>query len=113
MEQLGVRQLSKSQVSEMVAHLHAQVEAFRNRPLDSGHYTAVWMDALTMKVREAGRTVNVPVWSGVCIPARAPRLLDILLWPTIARVSGPLAAGQAAGFRGWRQAGAASGGGGW
>lgn len=33
-EQLGVRQLSKSQVSEMAAHLDAQVEAFRNRPLD-------------------------------------------------------------------------------
>ncbi|MER6596804.1 IS256 family transposase, partial [Micromonospora purpureochromogenes] len=58
-EQLGVRQLSKSQVSEMASHLDAQVEAFRNRPLDSGHYTFVWMDALTMKVREHGRTVNV------------------------------------------------------
>ena len=40
-EQLGVAQLSKSQVSEMAAHLDAQVEAFRNRPLDSGHYTFV------------------------------------------------------------------------
>lgn len=34
-EQLGIRQLSKSQVSEMAAHLDAQVEAFRNRPLDA------------------------------------------------------------------------------
>ena len=58
-EQLGVRQLSKSQVSEMAAHLDAQVEAFRNRPLDSSHYTFVWMDALVIKVREHGRTVNV------------------------------------------------------
>jgi hypothetical protein len=33
-EQLGVASLSKSQVSEMAAHLDAQVEAFRNRPLD-------------------------------------------------------------------------------
>src|ERR1044071_2496843 len=32
-EQLGVAQLSKSQVSEMAQHLDAQVEAFRNRPL--------------------------------------------------------------------------------
>ncbi|HET6534181.1 MAG TPA: transposase, partial [Actinoplanes sp.] len=45
-EQLGVAQLSKSQVSEMAAHLDAQVEAFRNRPLDCGHYTFVWLDAL-------------------------------------------------------------------
>src|SRR5919202_2038340 len=58
-EQLGVEQLSKSQVSEMAAHLDAQVEAFRNRPLDGGPYTFVWVDALTIKVREAGRTVNV------------------------------------------------------
>jgi putative transposase len=58
-EQLGVASLSKSQVSEMAAHLDAQVEAFRNRPLDAGPYTFVWVDALTIKVREAGRTVNV------------------------------------------------------
>src|SRR3954454_21387845 len=58
-EQLGVASLSKSQVSEMAAHLDAQVEAFRNRPLDAGPYTFVWVDALTIKVREHGRTVNV------------------------------------------------------
>jgi transposase-like protein len=58
-EQLGVAQLSKSQVSEMAQHLDAQVEAFRNRPLDAGPYTFVWCDALTVKVREGGRTVNV------------------------------------------------------
>src|SRR5919199_3419430 len=58
-EQLGVKQLSKSQVSAMAQHLDAQVEAFRNRPLDSGHYTFVWCDALVVKVREHGRTVNV------------------------------------------------------
>jgi Transposase, Mutator family len=58
-EQLGVANLSKSQVSQMAAHLDAQVEAFRNRPLDNGPYTFVWADALAVKVREAGRTVNV------------------------------------------------------
>src|SRR4029453_8990029 len=58
-EQLGVKQLSKSQVSEMAQHLDAQVEAFRNRPLDAGHYTFVWMGARVNKVREHGRTVNV------------------------------------------------------
>jgi putative transposase len=58
-EQLGVAQLSKAQVSEMASYLDAQVEAFRNRPLDGGPYTFVWCDALTVKVREGGRTVNV------------------------------------------------------
>src|SRR5437773_1489111 len=50
-EQLGVAQLSKSQVSEMAAYLDAQVEAFRNRPLDAGPYTFVWLDAVAIKVR--------------------------------------------------------------
>ncbi|GIG86099.1 hypothetical protein Pen02_10350 [Plantactinospora endophytica] len=72
-EQLGVRQLSKSQVSEMAAHLDAQVEAFRNRPLDAGPYAFVWMDALTMKVREAGRTVNVHALIAVGVNADGQR----------------------------------------
>jgi putative transposase len=35
------------------------VEAFRNRPLDAGPYTYVLVDALTQRVREEGRIVNV------------------------------------------------------
>jgi transposase-like protein len=58
-EQLGVKSLSRSQVSEMASHLDEQVSAFRQRPLDAGPYTFVWVDALTVKVREAGRVVNV------------------------------------------------------
>jgi putative transposase len=58
-EQLGVKSLSRSQVSEMASHLDAQVSAFRQRPLDAGPYTFVWVDALTVKVREHGRVVNV------------------------------------------------------
>src|SRR3954468_17966515 len=72
-EQLGVKALSKSQVSEMAQHLDAQVEAFRNRPLDSSHYTFVWMDALTIKVREAGRTVNVHALIAVGVNADGGR----------------------------------------
>lgn len=58
-QQLGITSLSKSQVSEMARDLDAQVEAFRTRPLDAGPYTFVAADALVLKVREAGRTVNV------------------------------------------------------
>ena len=72
-EQLGVASLSKSQVSEMATHLDAQVEAFRSRPLDSGHYTFVWCDALTIKVREAGRTVNVHALIAVGVNADGGR----------------------------------------
>ena len=56
---LGITGLSKSQVSEMAKDLDSQVEAFRTRPLDAGPYTFVAADALVLKVREAGRTVNV------------------------------------------------------
>jgi putative transposase len=72
-EQLGVAQLSKSQVSEMAQHLDVQVEAFRNRPLDAAHYTFVWMDALTIKVREHGRTVNVHALVAVGVNADGGR----------------------------------------
>jgi len=56
---LGVVGLSKSQVPAMAAELDELVEGFRSRPLDAGPYTFCWIDALTQKVREGGRTVNV------------------------------------------------------
>jgi len=72
-EQLGVKQLSKSQVSQMARHLDAQVEAFRNRPLDAGPYTFVWVDALVIKVREHGRTINVHALVAVGVNADGGR----------------------------------------
>jgi hypothetical protein len=39
--------------------LDEQVAAFRNRPLDVGPYAFVWVDALTHRVREGGRIINV------------------------------------------------------
>lgn len=60
-QSLGITSLSRSQVSEMSKDLDAQVTAFRTRPLDAGPYTFVAADALTMKVREAGRVVNAVV----------------------------------------------------
>jgi len=56
---LGVTKLSKSQVSVMAAELDDMVAQFRSRPLDAGPYAFLWIDALTQKVREGGRTVNV------------------------------------------------------
>jgi len=52
---LGIERISKSRVSEMAKDLDEAVTAFRNRPLDGGPYTYVWLDALALKVREAGR----------------------------------------------------------
>jgi putative transposase len=58
-ETLGISRLSKSQVSVMAKGLDEHVESFRTRPLDAGPYTFVVADALTMKVREGGRVVNM------------------------------------------------------
>jgi putative transposase len=57
--QLGIERISRSRVSEMAKELDEAVEAFRTRPLDGGSYTYVWIDALTQKVREAGRIRSV------------------------------------------------------
>ena len=58
---LGCDGISKSQVSRICSELDAMVESFLGRPLDGGPYPYVWLDALTQKVREGGRIVNVSV----------------------------------------------------
>ena len=59
---LGIHALSKSQVSRMAAELDEQVADFRHRSLaEAGPFTFVAADALTMKVREGGKVVNVVV----------------------------------------------------
>ena len=66
-ETLGIASLSKSQVSELAKDLDELVDDFRNRPLDQGPYTYLWADALTMKVREGGRVVNVACLLAVAV----------------------------------------------
>ena len=52
-EQMGLRGLSKDQVSRMCRGLDEQVKAFRERPLQ-GAYPYLWLDAKIEKVREPG-----------------------------------------------------------
>ena len=54
-----ITSLSKSQASELAKSLDGAVEQFRSRPLDAGPYRFVQADALTLRVREGGRTVLV------------------------------------------------------
>lgn len=58
---LGCEGISKSQASRICQKLDVVVEAFLGRPLDGGPYSYLWLDALTQKVRESGRIVNVSV----------------------------------------------------
>ena len=70
---LGITGLSKSQVSVMATELDEQVDAFRTRPLDSGPYTLLAADALTMKVREGGRVIKVAAMVATGINAEGYR----------------------------------------
>jgi len=56
---LGIEGISKSQVSELAKSLDEHVQAFRSRPLDTGPYTYLWLDALAIKCREGGRIAPV------------------------------------------------------
>jgi transposase-like protein len=60
-QQLGVERMSKSQVSRLAKSLDQIVEDFRTRPLDAVPYAYLTLDALVVKCREGGRTVNVCV----------------------------------------------------
>lgn len=56
---LGLEGISKSQVSALAKTLDTEVAAFRSRPLDSGPYPYLWLDAMAVKAREEGRVVGV------------------------------------------------------
>src|SRR5215204_1268485 len=60
-QQLGVERMSKSQVSRLAKSLDEIVEEFRTRPLDGAPYAYITLDALVVKCREGGRTVNACV----------------------------------------------------
>ena len=58
---LGCEGISKSQVSRICQELDVVVDGFLGRPLGGGPYPYLWLDALTQKVRDDGRIVNVSV----------------------------------------------------
>jgi putative transposase len=93
-ETLGISRLSKSQVSQMARDLDGQVEAFRTRPLDAGPYAFLAADALVLKVREGGRTVNVHALIATAVNAEGYR--EILGLHSAAPRTGPV---------GWRSSG--------
>jgi transposase-like protein len=72
-QQLGVERMSKSQVSRLAKSLDAIVEDFRTRPLDGAPYPYLVLDALEVKCREGGRTVNACVVHAVAVNAQGFR----------------------------------------
>ncbi len=70
---MGINGISRSQVSELAKSLDQTVSEFRNRPLDSEHYTYLWVDALYHRVREGGRIVNAATLIAVAVNADGHR----------------------------------------
>jgi putative transposase len=70
---MGIEGISKSEVSRLAAELDARVGEFRSRPLDGGPYRYLWIDALTQRVREGGRVVNVSAVIATAVTAEGRR----------------------------------------
>jgi len=66
-QQLGVERMSRSQVSRLAQSLDQIVEDFRSRPLEDAPYPYLVLDALEVKCREGGRTVNACVVHAVAV----------------------------------------------
>ena len=49
------------------------VDSFLDMPLDGGPYRYLWLDALTQRVRETGRIVNVSVVVATAVNADGRR----------------------------------------
>jgi putative transposase len=69
---LGMRGISKSQVSRLCAELDKEVERFRTRKLE-GPYPYVWLDATFVKVRENGRVVSQAIVIAIAVTANGER----------------------------------------
>jgi transposase-like protein len=70
---LGIDRLSKSRVAEMAKELDELVGAFRTRPLDTGPYAYLWIDAQTQKCRDGGRVVNVATVTAIGVNVQGYR----------------------------------------
>jgi transposase-like protein len=71
-EALGIKGISKDQVSRICRELDTQVEAFRTRRLD-GEYPYLFLDATFEKVREGGRVIAMAVLIAVAVTSTGER----------------------------------------
>jgi len=71
-EALGIKSISKDQVSRICKELDAQVHAFRTRRLD-GDYPYLFLDATFEKVRENGRVISMAVLIAVGVRSSGER----------------------------------------
>jgi putative transposase len=70
--------LSKSAVSRIVGTLRAALEAWRARSLADLDVVYLYLDALALRVRSAGKVVSVPVLGAVAVLADGQKQLVVL-----------------------------------
>ena len=63
---MGMRGISKSQVSRLCEEIDGKIEAFLNRPLE-GDWPYLWLDATYLKCRTGGRIVSTAVIVAVAV----------------------------------------------
>lgn len=74
-QSLGIESISRGQVSNITRELNEQVQAFRNRRLETV-YPVLWVDALYEKIRYDNRVLNMAVEVVIGIDTEGKR--DIL-----------------------------------
>ena len=74
----GVRVSPRARCRASVRNWDVVVDGFLGRPLDAGPYPYLWLDALTQKVREDGRIVNVSVVVATAVNGKGKR--EIIGW---------------------------------
>jgi putative transposase len=78
-EALGLKSISKDQVSRICKELDGQVQAFRTRRLDSD-YPYLFLDATFEKVRENGRVISMAVLIAVGVRSSGERRWWVSTW---------------------------------
>ncbi|HHK74152.1 MAG TPA: IS256 family transposase [Rhizobiales bacterium] len=79
---MGLKGISKSQVSRLCAEIDERVDAFLNRPLE-GEWPYLWLDATYLKVRKNGRIVSVAAIVAVAVNMQGKReVLGLSVMPS-------------------------------
>lgn len=65
--ELGVSELSKSQVSRLTAELDAEVEAFRSKGLSDLRCPYLWLDATYLKIRDGGHVASLALVTAIAL----------------------------------------------
>ena len=73
--ELGVRSMSKSQVSRLCECLDAEVDAFRRQRFDGVRFAYLWLDATYVKCRVEGRSASQAVVTAIGLGRHGPQAL--------------------------------------